>query len=368
MGVIEMSLSDYLDKRKSKWPEISKYVRESNHRDMLLEALSSMFVRDGLPEDLDGKKRIEEWLLIHGAVAYVRPGKGRYGTDGKPSGNYKRSEYRVGWCNFGGDPYPDGIGSIAIVNGYDGYVEQFDDWRHNDNIVVAFNNQTMTPDFNIIYTAEFLTEYDVSLRNQIIYSRLFPVPTADDDKVAATLQEMLDDMHTGRIKVITSKNVFKQLCPEQGGEGNGIEVVQLSDPKASDHIQYLDHGRDDILRWFWRQYGMDIQASSKMAQQTVDEVKAGSEQSMIIPHERYHCRQKEVEDLKRVFGWDVTIEFTEPWQNAFAKCEREEAAQDGTNDEVGIPAGDDRLSTAPDGSNEFQNGSDSDDSGNESND
>lgn len=335
MGVIEMSLSEYLDSRKSKWPEISKYVRESNHRDMLLEALASMFVRDGLPEDLDGKKRIEEWLLIHGAVAYVRSGKGRYGTDGKPSGNYKRSEYRVGWATFGGDPYPDGIGSIAIVNGYDGYVEQFDDWRHNDNIVVAFNNKTFTPDLNIVYAAEFLTEYDVSLRNQIIYSRLFPIPTADDDKVAATLQEMLDDMHTGRIKVITSKNVFKQLCPEQASGGsNGIEVVQLSDPKASDHIQYLDHGKDDILRWFWRQYGMDIQASSKMAQQTVDEVKAGSEQSMIIPHERYHCRQEEAAELKRVFGWDVTIEFTEPWQNAFAKCEREEAAQDGTNDEV----------------------------------
>lgn len=333
MGVIEVSVSEYLDTRKSKWPEISKYVRESNHRDMLLEALSSMFVREGLPEDLDGKKRIEEWLLIHGAVAYVRPGKGRYGTDGKPSGNYKRSEYRVGWCTFGGDPYPDGIGSIAIVNGYDGYVEQFDDWRHNDNIVVAFNNKTFTPDLNIVYAAEFLTEYDVSLRNQIIYSRLFPIPTVEDDKVAATLQEMLDDMHTGRIKVITSKNVFKQLTGEGEG-GNGIEVVQLSDPKASDHIQYLDHGKDDILRWFWRQYGMDIQASSKMAQQTVDEVKAGSEQSMIIPHERYHCRQEEAEELNRVFGWDVTIEFTEPWQNAFAKCEREEAAQNGINEQV----------------------------------
>lgn len=366
MGVIEMSLSEYLDSRKSKWPEISKYVRESNHRDMLLEALASMFVRDGLPEDLDGRKRIEEWLLIHGAVAYVRPGKGRYGTDGKPSGNYKRSEYRVGWCNFGGDPYPDGIGSIAIVNGYDGYVEQFDDWRHNDNIVVAFNNETFTPDLNLIYTSEFLTEYDVSLRNQIIYSRLFPIPTADDDKTAATLQEMLDDMHTGRIKVITSKNVFKQLCPEQSGGDNGIEVVQLSDPKASDHIQYLDHGRDDILRWFWRQYGMDIQASSKMAQQTVDEVKAGSEQSMIIPHERYHCRQEEAAELKRVFGWDVTIEFTEPWQNAFAKCEREEAAENGTNEQMGNPAGDDRLNTAPDGHEQLPDGSDGDDSGNES--
>lgn len=376
MGVIEMSLSEYLDTRKSKWPEISKYVRESNHRDMLLEALASMFVREGLPDDLDGKKRIEEWLLIHGAVAYVRPGRGgapvpvQTVTGPMPTfdqDSYKRSKYRVGWADFGGMPYPDGIGSICYVNGYDGYVEGFADWRHNDNIVVAFNNKTYTPDFNIIYAAEFLTEYDISLKNQIIYSRLFPIPTADDDKTAATLQEMLDDMHTGRIKVITSKNVFKQLCPEQAGSDNGIEVVQLSDPKASDHIQYLDHGKDDILRWFWRQYGMDIQASSKMAQQTVDEVRAGSEQSMIIPHERYHCRQEEAAELKRVFGWDVTIEFTEPWQNAFAKCEREEAAQNGTDEQMGNTAGDDRLGNKPDGSDESQNGPDGDDSRDESN-
>ena len=101
-----------------------------------------------------------------------------------------------------------------------------------------------------------------------------------------------------------------------------------------------------------------------MAQQTVDEVRAGSEQSMIIPHERYHCRQEEAAELKRVFGWDVTIEFTEPWQNAFAKCEREEAAGDGTNEQMGDPAGDDRLGTAPDGSGGIQDGPDGDDSGN----
>ena len=110
---------------------------------------------------------------------------------------------------------------------------------------------------------------------------------------------------------------------------------------------------------------MDIQASSKMAQQTVDEVKAGSEQSMIIPHERYHCRQEEAAELKRVFGWDVTIEFTEPWQNAFAKCEREEAAQDGTNNEVVEAQRPDRRDGSDD-SGVDGNERNSDDSGNDS--
>jgi hypothetical protein len=87
---------------------------------------------------------------------------------------------------------------------------------------------------------------------------------------------------------------------------------------------------------------------------------------MIIPHERYHCRQEEAAELKRVFGWDVTIEFTEPWQNAFAKCEREEAAADGTNEQMGNPAGDGGLGTAPDGHGQLPDESDGDNSGNES--
>ena len=325
MAYIQMSLIDYLETRRSKLPAVEKYLKESNHRDILVEALSSMFVRQGLPEDLDGSRCIEEWLLIHGAVAYVRPGTGKP-RGSQPSGSYKRSEYRVGWATFGGDPYPDGIGSEAIVHGYDGYVETFEDWRHNDNIVVAFNNQTYTPDLSIPFTANYLTDYDTSLKFQIFYSRLMPIPAVDDDKTLAAVQEALDTMQVGRLKAILSKNILSKAL--EGQSGTGIDIIQLSDPKASDHIQYLDHGRDDVLRWFWRQYGMDIQGTSKMAQQTMSEVQSGDNQSMIIPHERYHQRQKEAADLKRVFGWDVSIEFSEPWQNAWARCQKEEAALD----------------------------------------
>ena len=60
-----------------------------------------------------------------------------------------------------------------------------------------------------------------------------------------------------------------------------------------------------------------------MAQQSVAEVTTGASIAMIIPHTRYHERQIEAEQLRKKLGWDVTIEFSEPWQNAFAKCEAE---------------------------------------------
>ena len=80
------------------------------------------------------------------------------------------------------------------------------------------------------------------------------------------------------------------------------------------------------MRWFWNYYGHNPESTGKLAQQSVAEVTTGASISMILPHARYHARQQEAEMLKKKFGWDVKIEFSEPWQNSFARCEVEEKA------------------------------------------
>lgn len=321
MATTPMTLADYMASINLTESKLRKALKDVSHLDRGYEAISSMFVRRGLPEELDGADRIEEWLLKYGAVGYVKADAGSDYPGSKSTGTYKRSEYRVGWAAFGSDPYPDGIGSAAIISGYDGYVRCFDDWRNNPDIVVAFNNHTRTPDLTIPMMANMLTEYDISLMYQIYYSRLYPIPVAKDEKTRLALQQALDNMQVGKYTTIMSDNMINVLTGD--GSSAQIDIVQLSDPKASDHIQYLDHGVDDIKRWFWNTYGLNVSASAKMAQQSVAETTSGDDQSMVIPHARYHERQKEAEQLKTKFGWDVTIEFSEPWQNAYAKCTRE---------------------------------------------
>lgn len=307
-----------------------KFLRMENHENTLSEALASMFVRRGYPAELDGLRRAEEWLLQYGAIAYVRVDKGDKLNNIE---DVTHSEYRCCICYFGGERYPEGIGSIAIVRTPDGYCEEFNDWKTNKNIVVAFNNQTFTPDLNIGFTAAKLAEYDISIDYQIHYSRLYPIPLVHDDKTRAAIQEALDNMRVGKYTTILSTNILDEMIRRDSGSGNVVEMLQLSDPKASDHIQYLDHGRDDVLRWFWMLYGMRMDATSKMAQQTVAETQNGDALSMIIPHARYHQRQQEVADLKSKFEWDVSIEFAEPWQSSFANCSEEvtESEEDITN-------------------------------------
>ena len=301
-----------------------KYIRRKSYDDTLTEALSSMFVRRGLPDDFGRDTGfIEEILLKNGCGAYVL--------------NDKEGKYVFGACQLASTPDAYGFGKNAIVRCLDGWVKEYPDWQNDDSIVVAFNNPQRLPDFTIPRFSDMLTETEVSLISQLMNSRQHPIPIAADEKSRVAIEEALKDMDAGKLRTILSPNVTKTLV-EMGIDARAIEVLNLSDPAASDHIQYIAKLRDDLLRWFWNQYGHNPESTGKMAQQSVAEVTTGASIAMIIPHTRYHERQIEAEQLRKKFGWDVTIEFSEPWQNAFAQCNKElnpeEAPEEGENDEL----------------------------------
>ena len=285
------------------------------HRGVLTEGLSSMFVRKGLPEDFFGYENIiEEILLERGCGAYIK--------------DEKSGLWCFGACELGGEPDPYGFGTIAIVALKNGAVYQVDNWRTSDDVVVCFNTPIRVRDLNIPIFSDMLMEIGTSLRSQLKNSRLHPIPQVTDEKSKAAVEEALAAMDRGELRTIFSANVVKQLL-EAGVDARAIETLNLSDPSASDHIQYIAKLRDDVMRWFWNYYGHNPESTGKMAQQSVAEVTTGASIAMILPHARYHARQQEAKQLKKKFGWDVTIEFSEPWQNAFAKCEAEtKAAQD----------------------------------------
>ena len=301
-----------------------KYIRRKSYDDTLTEALSSMFVRRGLPDDFGRDTGfIEEILLKNGCGAYVF--------------NDKEGKYVFGACQLSSMPDAYGFGKNAIVRCLDGWVKEYPDWQNDNSIVVAFNNPQRLPDYTIPRFSDMLTETEVSLISQLKNSRLHPIPLAFDQKTLVAIQESLEDMDAGKLRTILSPNILKTLI-EMGVDSRAIEVLNLTDPTASDHIQYIAKLRDDLLRWFWNQYGHNPESTGKMAQQSVAEVTTGASIAMIIPHTRYHERQIEAEQLRKKFGWDVTIEFSEPWQNAFAQCNKElnpeEAPEEGENDEL----------------------------------
>ena len=283
----------------------------------LLTLVSSMFKREGLPEDID-ERVIEPYLLLTGCGAYVREG----------------DNYIFGRCTLGGEPDRYYRGKNAIVTAGGGYCKVFEDWLTNPDIVVCWNTPTRSPDFQLWKTAGILTEVDLSLLCNLIYSRLYPIGVAQDDKTKKTLEQLYANMKVGKFASITSTNIFESIS---GREGTGVDVLNLTDVSVSDKIQYLAKYRDDLFRWLWSMYGQNVQATSKLAQESVAESTSGEGVSMILPHTMLHERLRECDELKKKFGWDVTVTFTEPWQNSFADCYAEdgetETAEEEPNEE-----------------------------------
>lgn len=271
----------------------------------LLSMVSSMFIWDGIPEetkiDID---TLEPYLLLTGKAAIVKDG----------------SEYVLGRVSLAGEPTRYWYGRDAIVTAGNGFTRYYKDWLTNPKIVVLFNNKLKTPDFQLMKTAGILSEVDISLLCNLIYSRLYPIGVAHDDKTKKVLEELFDNMQIGKFASITSKNILEGIA---GKEGSGVDVLNLTDVSVSDKIQYLAKYKDDTLRWLWSMYGQNVQATSKLAQESVDEVTSGQGVSMITPHDMLHQRLNACDQIKKKFGWNVSVTFSEPWQNEFANCDKE---------------------------------------------
>lgn len=309
--------------------ETKKWIRWKSYEETFSESLSSMFTRAGLPEK-DFRRclgLIEEILLQDGCGAYLFDYK-------------KDNRWVFGSCELGGTPDAYGFGRKAIVTLLNGATYQFDDWRENPDVVVAFNTPIRVPDINIPRYAEMLMEVETSLISQLLNSRCHPIPVATDTKMRQQIEEALADTDAGKLRTILSPNVIKDFL-EMGVDVREIPILNITDPNLSDHIQYISKLRDDLLRWFWSMYGHSLESNGKLAQQTVEEVSSGQSISKIIPMTRFMERQIEAAELKRKFGWDVTIDFSDAWKQSFARQEAsEEVSADDVRDDEGEAADD----------------------------
>lgn len=311
--------------------ELLKFLRYTAHRGTLTESLASMFERKGLPDDFEGcEGLIEEILLNDGCGAYIKDKDG----DGR---------WVFGSCRLGGMPDAYGFGRLAIITLKNGHVYQREEWRQDKDIVVVFNTPLRQPDLNIPRYSNLFAESETSLVSQLCNSRLHPIPFAKDEKQRVAMEEAAKDMDAGKLRTIISANVAQELI-ELGIDPNVAQTLQLSDPNASSHIQYISKLLDDLRRWFWQLYGHNPETNGKLAQQSVEEVSSGQSISEILPFAMYNARQREAKLLKEHFDWDVTIDFSEAWKR---QIEEEGETNDDSN-KLSVSDSDDMENAAGD--------------------
>lgn len=277
-----------------------KYKREyseSGYCDLLLTDLASMF--DWSTDSGVDTRFIELYLLIFGECAI-------WECDGK---------LIVSICNRAGKPNVNGLGSDLICITENGKSKMFNDFESRDDVVYIRNNKYATPDYNIEPTANILAELYTSLRHNIINARYTPVVVAHDKNAKTAIENVLKTNNASSdIQVVLSDNIF-DTAKEY--------VLNITDVNAQDKIQYINHARDDVLRQFYSIYGLDTCGTSKMAQQSADEINAGCNARRVLPTDRLNERKEGARKIRERFGVSFEVDFSEPWKEEFKKDEIE---------------------------------------------
>ena len=215
--------------------------------------------------------------------------------------------------NFVGklNEYGKGLDCICITK--NGKEYSFTDWRNNKNIVVAFNNKNHVSDKKAEVTSELLTEIEVSMKSGTIGTRFNKIISVTNQVEAEKVRKAIELNQIGLPQVVTSENDIKKILDDKANN----TIYDLTSIKDSDKMQYLSKLKDDVLRQFYNIYGLNIQGSSKMAQQTVSEIENGAESSFIIPMSKYYERKKAIEEINKKFNKNFEVKFSKVWEIAF---------------------------------------------------
>ena len=269
-----------------------KVYTDNGYEDLLLTDIASMFDWN-FSVDID-TRFIELYLLIFGECAIW-----------ELDGNLIASV-----CNRCGSPNVNGLGKDLICITGNGVSRTFSDFESRTDVVYIRNNKFATPDLNIQPTASILSELYTSLRHNVINARYTPIVVAHDSRAKTAIENVLNSNNGTEIQVVLSDNIFDTAKEN---------VLNVTDVNAQDKIQYINHAHDDVLRQFYSIYGLDTCGTSKMAQQSADEINAGCNARMVLPMDRLSERQEGARKIVEFFGIDCSVDFSLPWKREFAR-------------------------------------------------
>lgn len=261
----------------------------------LEQILTSMFEYNNLPKGLD-RKYIEHTLIRFGCCAIVKI----------------NDEFFVGVPAIMPPLDNYGIGTEIAITTYNGQHQKRG--KIGENCVLIWNNTEFVGDFIISWYAKMFKEIDISMEANVFNSRLHPIPVARNSKIKSAIDNIFKSIK-GENKNNDTYTILSDtaFADEINGTSTKIDVLNLTDVKDVDKLQYLSKFHDDLLRRFCTLYGHAMQTSGKMAQQTTEELQGYNSFSMIIPSNRLEERTKGIEDFNRLFNENVTVNYSEAW-------------------------------------------------------
>lgn len=261
-----------------------------------LQDAMSTFIYTGLPETLP-VEFLEAYLICNGSIGIGKINGELYAAPGGYCGDYN---------GYLPEMYQAEVNNRGVIYGKAGV-----------DVAVGWNNCTRTPDFDIKLTGDILHEIDISETIVTIFTRLLRIPKAASDAEAAAIESSIEALLRGDIKAVASSNTLQDILNELGAGKTDNRFLDLVDPQYVDQLQYLNQYRDNIIKRFMQRRGQAMQITSKLAQQTNAEMHGTDGYCMIYPLQQLHYRQKMCDDINRIFGTDISVEFNELVKNSY---------------------------------------------------
>lgn len=173
---------------------------------------------------------------------------------------------------------------------------------------LIFNNSTRTPAADIYTFSELFKDLDISLKVLIKKSRLINTPLARNEFERQQIQEMLNDIEIGNWKAIQSR---LDKVEEFTENRKPLEVLELTQAEATNYLQYLALCKNSLKEFFFTKYGHSLRNTSKVAQQSKDEVNDLDITSQILIDNMYKNRVQGWERVNKLFNTDYSCDFGE---------------------------------------------------------
>lgn len=282
------------------------------HRDEIRQLHYSMFEYTNLPDTID-PLYLEMYLQEgdqNGCVAWWKLPES-YSTPGFPEDSLIVTRAVLGDIL---NPY--GEGTTVIATTANGHEKRFYS-RYDEDVAIGFNNFLKTPCFDIEVDSYTLGEIDLSILYLIHYTRLYPIFKAADEKTRDKIITAFKNMEVGKPLTIIDKPLLEEL----GLESESIKMESITNPELARVIQFTSKLREDVKRWHFTKYGQTINSSSKLAQETVDEVNGAVSASLIIPLSMLEARRAMIEEVNRKFGTDIQVDFSGAWRAEVTRYE-----------------------------------------------
>lgn len=284
------------DKQLLGFKNTNNYLR---HLVTLFSLQCSQFVYEGLPETLP-QEFLEYYLALNGTIAV-----GKVTELGDSSDIYlAMGAYNGNYNGYLPEEYTAAVTGLGEISG-----KWYGD---NKTVVVGKNNLMGAPEFDIPFTAEVLSQVDISEKVNVIFARLNRIPYADNDTEKQGIESAIKAIVEGDVYAVANRNVkskFDEFLEQSRVEGE--KFLDLVDVDKINGLQYLNQYRDNIMKRFLSRRGYMVQTTSKLAQQTNSEIHGSDSYALLYPLEQLRERKKMVESINSLFGTSITVRFNE---------------------------------------------------------